>query len=196
MYEIKSEKNKLRSTYTQIRDKISPEDKALLDRRICERITSLVSYRFADTILLYAPIKSEVNILPIAEAALKAGKRIAFPRCIPKRSQMVFHYINSTDELFSQSYSIPEPREDAPVFDKSVPHSRESCLCLIPALIYDRNGYRIGYGKGYYDRYLRDFKGSKAGIVYNCCFIDSVPHGKFDLKVDFIVSERGVSIIK
>ncbi|MBQ7820669.1 MAG: 5-formyltetrahydrofolate cyclo-ligase [Clostridia bacterium] len=196
MYEIRSEKNRLRKKYSEIRDNISAEEKEKLDKRICNRLLSLVSYRFADTLLLYAPIKSEIDIMPVAQAALKAGKRIAFPRCIPENSQMFFHYVSSLDELEHGSYSIPEPSADAPMFDKSAPHSRESCICLIPALIYDSHGFRIGYGKGYYDRYLHDFKGTKAGIIYNSCIADSIPHGRFDLKVDFTVSEKGVNIIQ
>ena len=196
MLEIKSEKNRLRKKYTEIRQRITEDEKAELDERICSRILSLVSYRFADTLLLYSPIKSEVDITPIAVAAIKAGKRVAYPRCTPEGSLMDFHYVGSLDELLPDHYSIPEPSADAPKFDKEKTHTKQSCLCLIPALIYDKSGYRIGYGKGYYDRYLQDFHGTKAGVIYDALIAESVPHGRFDLKVDFTVSEKGVSIIK
>ncbi|MBO7148415.1 MAG: 5-formyltetrahydrofolate cyclo-ligase [Clostridia bacterium] len=196
MFEIRSEKNRLRKKYSEIREGIFGQDKFELDEKICSRILSLVSYRFADTLLLYSPVKSEIDITPIAVAALKAGKRVAFPRCTPEGSLMHFHYVSSLDELTPGHYSILEPSADAPVFDKKKDHSKESCLCLIPALIYDKNGYRIGYGKGYYDRYLLDFHGSKAGVIYDALIAESVPHGRFDLKVDFTVSEKGVNIIK
>lgn len=195
MYEIRTEKNRLRKKYKELRESLAVSEKAKLDERICNRFMSLVSYRFADTLLLYAPIKGEIDIRPIAMAALSAGKRVAFPRCIPESSKMQFHFVNSLDELAPASYGIPEPSSDAPVFDKNNKHSRESCICLIPALIYDKRGYRVGYGKGYYDRYLADFNGTKVGIIYNSCVIDTLPHGRYDLKVDFTVSERGVNII-
>ena len=196
MLEIRSEKNRLRKKYNDIRQNIREDEKSELDARICSRILSLVSYRFADTVLLYSPIKSEIDITPIAVAALKAGKRVAFPKCTPEGSLMDFHYVSSLDELTPGYYSILEPSADAPVFDKRKAHTKESCLCLIPALIYDQNGYRVGYGKGYYDRYLQDFNGTKAGIIYDRLIAESVPHGRFDLKVDFTVSEKGVNIIK
>ena len=196
MYEIRSEKNILRKKYSEIRNRIGENEKADFDNRICSRILSLVSYRFAETVLLYSPIKSEIDITPVALAALKAGKRVAFPRCSPDGSLMQFHYVRSLDELEPGMYSIPEPRSDAPVFDKKSLEAGNGCLCLIPALIYDKSGYRIGYGKGYYDRYLQDFHGTKAGVIYNALIAASVPHGKFDLKVDFTVNEKGVSIIK
>lgn len=195
MYEIKTEKNRLRKKYKELRESLSASEKAKLDERICNRFMSLVSYRFADTLLLYAPIKGEIDIRPIATAALSAGKRVAFPRCIPENSEMFFHFVKSLDELLPASYGIPEPSPDAPVFDKNDEHSHENCICLIPALIYDKRGYRVGYGKGYYDRYLADFDGTKAGVIYSSCVMDTLPHGRYDLRVDFTVSERGVNII-
>lgn len=196
MFEIRNEKNRLREKYKLIRESITESEKAKLDEKIVNRFLSLVSYRFADTLLMYSPIKGEINVDPIAEAALKAGKKVAYPRCLPENSEMFFHYVNSLDELKKGYYGIREPDPTAPLFDPESVVSRESCVCLIPALSYDKKGYRIGYGKGYYDRYLSHFKGIKAGIVYSSCIADSLIHGRFDLSADFIISERGVNIIK
>ena len=196
MIDKRSEKNRLREKYRAVREAISKEEKEILDKKICERFLSLVSYRFADTVLMYAPIRGEIDVDPIAAAALKAGKRVAYPRCIGEDSRMFFHYVNSLSELESGYFSIREPRVDAPLFDVSQIQKREECICIIPALVYDKQGYRIGYGKGFYDRYLSNFKGTKAGIVYSSCITDSIVHSKYDLSVDFIISERGVNIIK
>lgn len=196
MFDTRSEKNKLREKYKSLREALPSYEKQRLDEKICNRFLSLVTYRFADTVLMYAPIKGEINVDPIALAALKAGKRVAYPRCIPEKSEMFFHYINSLDDLKTGYYSIREPDESAPVFDPTAVKSREECVCIIPALVYDKHGFRIGYGKGYYDRYLSHFKGTKAGIIYANCIEDSIVHGRYDLTVDFILSERGVNIIK
>ncbi len=196
MFEIRNEKNRLREEYRRVRESITDSEKARLDTKIVNRFLSLVSYRFADTLLMYSPIKGEIDVNPIAEAALKAGKKVAYPRCLPENSEMFFHYVTSLDELKEGYYKIREPDPSAPLFTPDSVKSPESCVCLIPALVYDKRGYRIGYGKGYYDRYLSNFKGIKAGIVYNGCIVDSIVHGRFDLAADFIISERGVTIIK
>ena len=195
MYEIRNAKNAIREKHKKIRGAITPDKKREFDNKICNRIMSLVSYRFADVILLYAPVNSEIDILPIAGAALATGKKLAFPRCIPGTSEMEFHYISSLDELTPGTLNIPEPDVSAPVFKASDITDKNKCLCIIPALAFDKRGYRIGYGKGYYDRYLSHFECIRAGVIYNELFTEHLPNGRFDLKVDFIVSERGVTMV-
>lgn len=196
MSEIKSEKNRLRAEYKIKRDEMSPEEKALSDRKICERFISLASFRFADTLLMYHPLKGEVNVTPIAEEALKLGKKVAYPKCNSVTSDMDFYFIKSLSELEKGAYGIYEPSESNTKYDIKDKNAHTGTICLIPALVYDKCGYRIGYGKGYYDRYLAHFKGAKAGIVYGDFIIDNLPRGRFDLAVDYILSERGLSIIK
>ena len=62
-------------------------------------------------------------------------------------------------------------------------------------MVYDKHGYRLGYGKGYYDRYLGNYSGSKVGMIYSDYIIDSLPRGRFDLNVDFIVTEKGLRVV-
>lgn len=195
MYEIRSAKNAIREKHKKIRGSIPPDKKRVFDTKICNRIMSLVSYRFADVIMLYAPINNEIDISPVAVAAFASGKKVVFPRCIPDTSKMEFHYIGSLDELKPGTMNIPEPDASAPVFKASDITDKNKCLCIIPALAFDKRGYRIGYGKGYYDRYLSRFECIRAGVIYSELFADQLPNGRFDLKVDFIVSERGVTMV-
>ena len=192
MYEIRAAKNAIREKHKKKRNAIPPDIKRGLDTKICNRIISLVSFRFAETVLLYAPISSEIDISPVAEAALSAGKRVAYPRCIPASSEMEVYYISSLDELAPGTMNIPEPSADARKLDFGDFDTRTKCLCIIPALAFDKRGYRLGYGKGYYDRYLSRFDCVRAGVIYGELLTEKVPNGRFDLKVDFIVSERGV----
>lgn len=69
---------------------------------------------------------------------------------------------------------------------------RKNVICIIPGIVYDKKGYRIGYGGGYYDRYLSSFKGTKVGVAYTDFIANSVPHGRFDLAVDVLITERGI----
>ena len=69
---------------------------------------------------------------------------------------------------------------------------RKTSSAFIPGIVYDKKGYRIGYGGGYYDRYLSSFKGTKVGVAYTDFIANSVPHGRFDLAVDVLITERGI----
>lgn len=185
---IKELKNEIRNEYKEKRKRISLEDRKTMDSAICKKFLSLSSYRFADTILLYSPLKHEINTFEIAIDALSKGKKIAFPRCI-EDNRMVYHYISSLDDLVPGMYGIKEPKEDLPLFSTS---TTERVVCILPAIVYDKKGYRLGYGKGYYDRFLSDFKGTKAGLIYSEYILDNIPHGKFDLRSDFVITEKGV----
>ena len=187
-YNIKEEKNRIRSLYKEKRAAISAEEKQRRDAAICKRFLSLSSYRFADTILLYSPLKNEIDTLPIALDALEKGKKIAYPRCI-EGNEMVYHYITSPNQLASGKYGIFEPSPELPLFS---PSDEGIALCVLPAIVYDKRGFRLGYGKGYYDRFLSSFKGTKAGLIYSDFIVDKIPVGRFDLCSDVIITEKGV----
>ena len=193
MYEIRSVKNRLREKYRALRDAVEPAVKIDYDSRICRRITNLCAFKHAEVILMYSPVNGEIDITPVARAAISEGKRIAYPKCLSKTGEMEFYFVNSPDDLIPGTFRIPEPPDRAIMFDKRHVISPDSCLCIIPGLVFDRRGYRLGYGKGYYDRYLSDLMAVRAGVVYSGFVIDRIPNGRFDLKVDFTVSERGVA---
>ena len=81
MINIKEEKNALREKYKKLRADISPEKRAELDAKICNSFISLASFRYANVVLMYAPLEGEIDMMPIAREALKRGKKVAFPRC-------------------------------------------------------------------------------------------------------------------
>ena len=192
MYEIRKQKNDIREKYKALRMAITPEKKAEMDARICDSFVKLATYRYASVLLMYSPKSDEVNVLPIAERALADGKKIAFPRCIPETHDMQYHYITSLDQLKKGTYGLLEPTADMPVYDRE---STAPSACIVPALVYDKGGYRLGYGKGYYDRYLGGYIGSKVGMIYSDYIIDALPRGRFDLSVDFIVTEKGLRVV-
>lgn len=193
MYEIRKKKNDIREKYKALRAAIAPDKKLAMDAKICNTFTSLATYRYAAVLLMYAPKSDEVNIFSIAERALADGKQIAFPRCRPETHDMDYHFVTSLDQLEKGAYGLLEPPSELPVYD------RESTLpsaCIVPALVYDKGGYRLGYGKGYYDRYLGLYLGSKVGMIYSDYIIDRLPRGRFDLNVDFIVTEKGIRVVE
>ena len=151
----------------------------------------MVSFRYSDTILMYAPLEGEIDVMPIAEKALSLGTRVAFPRCVEDPRNLDFKYVDSVDELRSGSYSISEPPEEL----ESVTDFSRS-ICIIPGVVFDKEGYRVGYGKGYYDRFLAAYDGTKFGLAYSECILPLVPRGRFDRHVDMLVSEKGASLAK
>lgn len=189
---IRKEKDDIRNEYIGKRRLISTEEKISRDTKICTLTQSLVSFRYAEVILMYAPTPREIDIMPLVTAALSKGKAVAFPRCNTENRTMNYHFIEKESDLALQSYNIREPLEDLPVYNPKT--DKRSAVCLVPALVYDRHGYRLGYGKGYYDRYLSDFAGCKIGVVYSDFILPSVPKGRYDLNVDILLTEKGIKL--
>ena len=185
MISIGEKKKEIRRHFVDMRKSISAEDKAALDSLLFEKTVSQKSYIDAEYVLVYYPIKNEPDILRIAEDALKKGKKVAFPRSNTKEFTLDFGVIDSLDELVCGAYSIPEPSS------LSVSYvDNDKTLCIVPGLAFDRNGKRIGYGKGYYDRFLKDFGGVSVGLCYSQFLVDSLPVDDYDISVDIIISDK------
>ena len=138
---------------------------------------------------MYSPLKNEIDVLPIGKNALEKNKNVAFPLCDSTKSTMTYHLVTDVDnDLKKGSFGILEPHSFLPEFNMK----QTNAVILVPGLVFDKKGYRIGYGKGYYDRYLSSFKGTKIGICYSDFILDEVPRGRFDTSVDFIITEKGV----
>lgn len=189
---IKEYKTELRRKIKERRRQMSPEMRHHAHQRILSRVCALECYRDAKTVLCYVSTEIEVDTIELINTALKQGKRVAVPRCIPGTRDMEFYLIESLDELVQGSYGLQEPVPDK---DKLLTDFSDS-VCIIPALACDRSGYRLGYGGGYYDRFLREYHHAKVLILYKTCLIKKLWHGRFDVPVDMIVTEYFVANIK
>ena len=186
MQNVKQQKQELRKKYKEKRRAVSHTQKLELDTSLCRNITDLACFKRAHTLLLFYPSFQEPDLLGVAREALKMGKKIAFPLCDTETRTMTFRYVTSFDELMAGSYSIPEPPADAPMYDGNA-----NTVCVVPALSFDKDGYRLGYGGGYYDKFLKNFSGISIGAVYADFLCDALPRGYYDISVDILVSERG-----
>ena len=186
--DIKEKKTEIRTAYLAKRAALAPEERTKRDERICGFILSSASFRYAQTILAYHPRDNEVDILPVLRTALAQGKRVALPRCEGEHI-MTYRYIDDPDALAPGMYGICEPSADAPLFEEE---AGRASLCLVPGVVFDVHGFRIGYGGGYYDRFLHDFQGSVAGVIYREFILPSVPHGRYDLALPVMISEKGM----
>lgn len=183
--DIRALKRRLREEYRAKRAALTPEEKALRDEAIARRVRTLWQYRDNELLLVYVSTPIEVDTYRIIETALADGKRVAVPRCIPDTREMDFYRIRSLDELKTGSFGVMEP---CPEKENLVEDLSEG-LCLIPAFCYDFSGYRLGYGKGYYDRFLARFGGQMVGLCYSDCIRRTLPHGRFDRAVELIVTD-------
>lgn len=183
-----SVKKELRKKLKQVRKNIP--DKSEIDEKICENLICSDLYLNADTILFYAALDDEINIDSCITDALSLGKKAALPLCTDNNGNMSFYYINSLEELTEGSFSVREP--DVKIC-KPVEKITDA-LCVVPGISFDKFGYRLGYGKGYYDRFLENFPFNSIGLCYNVLVEDELPHDKHDKSVDYIITENGIFI--
>ena len=194
MTPIKKVKDEIKQEYSAKRDALPMDVRAARSNKICTTAINLISFRHAEIILLYAPIKSEIDVAPLALAAWEKGKAVAFPKCNKENGTMRFHFVNSFDELEIGAYGIREPKEDAPVYDPLT--DKRVAICYVPGLTFDVYGYRLGYGKGYYDKFMNQFGGCTIGITYSDLIVKELPKGRFDKHCDILLTENGAKAIK
>lgn len=155
----------------------------LIDSGILER---------ADIVFAYSSVSDEVNTDRIIEYLSERGIPIALPVCLDDKGNMEFRLLLSSEYLKKGMYSIYEP--DDSLCPRA--YSTEKSICIAPGLAFDREGYRLGYGKGYYDRFLSDFKGTAVGLCYRECFTQALPVSPYDRKVNYIITDKKIYTIK
>ena len=180
------EKAELRARARTLRSAMPQEVRAAASAVICETI--LASSLFADCrmLLCYAPLGSEVDVLPVAQAALEQGKAVGFPIC--HGDEMEFYAVSSLSELckadrFGIRIPAAEHRRITPDGDT---------LMLLPGLAFDGAGNRIGYGKGYYDRYLHRALAPPItlGVTYAATLLGHIPAEATDIPAAYLVTEK------
>ena len=185
MSDVLQLKKETRRIFSEKRKALSASERELKDKILFDKTVSLDAYKNAEILLAYYPVKNEPNILYIVEEALRMGKKVAFPISNPEGFVLTFAFVGDLNELVTGAYSIPEPAADA---EKYV--NDEKTVCIVPGLAFDREGKRIGYGKGYYDRFLENFLGTSLGLCYADFLIDSLPVEKTDVSLDIIMSDK------
>lgn len=186
---IKEYKIKLRDKFKAIRLGYSPEQKAKLDNDIIGRLMRTYQYKNASTILCYVSTPLEVDTRLLIKKALDDGKRVAVPKCKPETTTMDFYLITSFEDLEKGTFGVLEPIQSRCEIFRG-----DEGICIVPGLCFDHFGYRLGYGKGYYDRFLTNYSQTKIGICYNDCVQQRLFHGRYDVPVDLLITERYLRI--
>ena len=165
------------------------------------KVLALDEYKKADTIFIYADYNKEVKTGTIIADALKSGKRVALPRVYKHElaaegasgKYMKFHYIKSMDDLEKGYNGIREPKAELEVADNNT----DNALIIMPVVAFDNERNRVGYGGGFYDRYLDSHTFScKLGIAYEEQKVDSIDDkDEHDIRPDIIVTEKNIYMI-
>ncbi len=163
-------------------------DKAEKDKLISDVFFNSDLYKKAKLLLCYSSCGTEISTNRIIETAFENGKSVALPLCLDGYGNMEYYLVNSLDDLRCGMFGILEP--DVNKCSKIADYS--SALCLVPGLCFDLKGFRLGYGKGYYDRFLEKFTIKTAGLCYNELVQDSLPIDKHDKSVDYIITQTGI----
>lgn len=162
--------------------------KSNYDKKIQNKLLNLFVVREADVVLTYVSTSIEVKTLDFISALLEQGKKVAVPKCLNDKGDMDFFLINSLEDLEDGFFGVREPNPETT--EKVL--TTEKTVCVVPAFLFDEKGYRLGYGKGYYDRFLSKFSGKTVGICYEENIRDSLMHGKYDRPVTLIVTEKRI----
>lgn len=178
-------KKELRKEIIKKRDELDYTEKTIKDKKIIEKLKDTKEYKEAKGIFVYIGFGSEINTKILIEDALEDGKEVCVPKVIKK--DMVFIKINSLENLVTSSYGILEP-----VGDKNNFNVDNLGLIIMPGLAFDKQGNRLGYGGGYYDKFLSNNKINvkKIALAYDFQILDKVPSEEHDIKVDSIITEE------
>ena len=174
------DKKELRRTIRERKRAMTEEEIVSRSETLGQRFTASDAYKNAKTIYGYLPYNQEVRTVPMLEQALKDGKRVAVPKCYG--DEMRFIYLEDLSRVEKGYAGIPEPIADGPVADD------ETALVLMPGLAFDPQGHRIGYGGGFYDKFLSaEPNHPTLALCYEFQMLPSLETEDHDIPVDIVL---------
>jgi len=180
----------LRKQSLSRRKALGEEEKAKRSRRICDHLLSWTPFLEARSVAMYAPIHGEVDLQPLFETLQKKEVRIAFPRIkiIDNFPTIELVWVSSLSGLSEGFRQIPEP------VGESVVSPSDIDLFLVPAVAFDQDSFRLGYGGGSYDHLLAQASSSalKVGVAFGIQICENLPKEKHDIPMDAVFTESGI----
>ena len=177
-------KEELRKTFREQRNSLT--DKTKKSQMITKNIISSPIFQNASVVMLYRSAKGEVETDVLWQICKEQGKTCVFPKCVSK-TEMIAVLAESEGDFSVSGFGILEPTSDEAFLKEQID------LIIVPALAFDRNHYRMGYGGGYYDRYLVGYPGVSVGLCFSELLVPSVMPNGWDIPVSFVVTEQGFS---
>jgi 5-formyltetrahydrofolate cyclo-ligase len=186
-----ADKGEIRKKILELRNAMLPEEIAAKSGEIARRLTKLREIRESSTLMVFLSFGSEVLTDELIVWGWEAGRRIVVPLCRPKGRVLTPCLLSGFDELEKGHYGIREPKTDRL---RPVPQEEIDAV-LIPAVAFDRCGHRVGYGGGYYDRFLPEVpRAARIGAAFACQIVMEIPPDPHDVPVDRIVTEEELII--
>ena len=178
-------KQALRQAMLKKRNSLSKEMLDKMSEMIQARVMNTDEFKNTETVATYHPVGSEVSTIQILSSVLQLKKRLALPR-VEDETKIIFAEVKDLEnDLEVGKYKIMEPKTHCLKVSKID-------LVLVPGIAWDENGHRLGYGKGYYDRYLANLQTISVGLAYDFQILKHIPHGDNDFRVNLIVTEKHV----
>ena len=177
---VSIQKSALRKHLLEKRDATSAELRNILSEKIHENLKKISSYTNSQNIACYFPIGSEVDTHDVMLNILKQGKNLLLPRVVDNNIQ--FYIVSNLEKLERGSFEIMEPKD-------SCEKAKKIDCVLIPTVGVSKLGVRLGYGHGYYDRFLSSTDAVKISLTYSKQIVKSIPSDSHDIKIDWIVTE-------
>lgn len=181
------DKDQLRQRFKALRAALPEGERRAIDAAIAENVAALSAFAEADGVFTYLSFGVEVNTRELIERAWGSGKAVALPRVVPGTRAMRWYAVDSLDGLERSSFGVEEPVADPAC--EVTPADFRAPIALVPGLAFDREGYRLGYGGGFYDAFLPTFPGASIGLCRTAQCLDRLPHDTYDVPVDRVVAE-------
>lgn len=179
------DKKTIRKELLKRRKEIPVEKKVIYDKEISRKIIESDYFKNAEQILVFASADNEFDTRYIIERCRFLYKRVFYPVCLDRDGNMEFLKADSVGDLQIGTFGIEEPKSTC---KKYVP--KENDIVIVPALSVDKSGNRVGYGKGYYDRFLKDFNGTSICPCYEEMLTDTLPVDENDTKINILVTQN------
>ena len=193
-------KDKVRKKAVETRDSIDEESRQQKSEEIAKKILEADWFKEADIVLSYHAFRSEVEVDALNRAVLTQGKKLYLPKTYVKEKQIRFFEITDLSKLKRGYQKIWEPTGEEPEFSfETVKEEQKKVLMIMPGTAYDARGYRMGYGGGFYDRYLNAHEAEWKMIDFMTVFaafseqkMILIPGERCDVKPDVIVTEKEI----
>lgn len=179
------EKNEIRSQMIELLQKIPPKEKVARENQLFTVLTESVFWQKAKTIGMTISSHFEWNTQPIIECAWKQQKSIVVPKSVPTKKELHFYQINSFNQLTTGYANLQEPN---PSKTRKI-NEKEIDLLIVPGIAFDKRGYRIGFGGGYYDRFLKNLDVLTISLVSDLQIIHKIPNEQYDIPVRYLATE-------
>ena len=180
-------KDSYRNDVKHFREQLTEEDFVKKSNIIFDKIISNELYLKADTVLTYVSFNNEVDTLRLIDYSLENSKKVAVPRVDKTTKEMDFYYISSRECLHSGYFGVLEPDNQEQRFEMAQTYG--NAVMIVPGLVFDLSGGRIGYGGGFYDKYLSKNSMDTMGVCFKEQLVKEVEMEEHDIRMKLVISD-------